>query len=68
MAMQHVSKTENMLHICVNGHRSDNRHNHPNRPVAIHFNMPGYLLNKLSVMALVVWICMSNKEVGSLCM
>lgn len=37
----YVAETENTLHICLNGHRSDIRTNKIEKPVLEHFNLPG---------------------------
>ena len=40
---QYVGETENALHICLNGHRSDVKTKKMEKPVAAHFNLPGHL-------------------------
>ena len=46
---QYVGETENALHIRMNGHRSDIKHRHLEKPVASHFNSEGHSLEDLSI-------------------
>ena len=47
--LQYVRETENALHIQMNGHRSDIKHQHLEKPVARHFNLVNQSLEDLSI-------------------
>jgi len=50
--LQYVGKTENPLHIRMNGHQSGIRTKNLEKPVASHFNQPDHSLEDLEVMAI----------------
>ena len=45
---QYVGETENPLHLCMNGHRSDYYHKLSDKPVAEHFNTIGHSFEDLT--------------------
>ena len=47
---QYVGETENALHIRLNGHRSDIRHNRAEKPVGAHFNLPEHSIEDLTIL------------------
>ena len=47
--IQYVGETKTLLHISINGHQSDIKHNYPESPVAMHFNASAHLINDLLV-------------------
>ena len=49
MQKQYVGETENALHIRMNGHQSDIKHQRLDRPVANYFNSEGHSLEDPSV-------------------
>ena len=50
--LQYVGETQNPLHICLNGHRSDIKNKNNEKPVAVHFNSPGHKLSDLTILVL----------------
>ena len=46
---QYVGETENALHIRMNGHRSDIKHQRLEKPVAKHFNSKDHSLEDVSI-------------------
>ena len=46
---RNVGETETALHIQMNGHRSDIKHQRLEKPVTAHFNSEGHSLQDLSI-------------------
>ena len=46
---EYVGETEIVLHIQMNGHRSDIKHQRLEKPVAAHFNSEGHSLQDVSI-------------------
>ena len=46
---QYVGEIENVIHIQMNGHRSDIKHRHLDKPVANKFNFENHSLEDLSI-------------------
>ena len=46
---QYVGETENALHVRMNSHRSNIKHQRLEKPVAKHFNSTGHSLEDLSI-------------------
>ena len=46
---QYDGEMENALHMRMNGHQSDIKHQHLKKPVAAHFNSEGHSLQDLSI-------------------
>ena len=46
---QYVGKTENTLHVWMNGHHSDIKHQRLEKPGANHFGVPGHFLDDLVI-------------------
>ena len=51
-SIQYVRETENALHICLTGHRSEIRHKRTEKPVARHFNLVDHSINDLTIMVI----------------
>ena len=46
---QYIGETENLLHLWMNGHRSDYYQKLPSKPVTEHFNTTGHFFEDLTV-------------------
>ena len=49
---QYVGKTQNPLHIHLNGHHFDIKNNKTEKSVAAHFNIPGHSLSDLTILVI----------------
>ena len=52
MQKQYVGETKNPLHLRLNGHRSDYYRKLCDKPVGIHFNIPGHTFGDLTIMVI----------------